>query len=100
MKRDNHYEAAFEAYLRRRRLPYVAVDEARRSLAPDGALKSLDFIVSSPGGGARGGAVLGRGGVAARPVGGGAAGFGAGGAAQGPRRGRGAAGGRVVAGRP
>ena len=48
--RDNHYEAAFEAYLRRRRLPYVAVDEARRSLLADGrSIKSLDFIVSSPG---------------------------------------------------
>jgi hypothetical protein len=34
MHRDNHYEAAFEAYLRARRLPYIAVD------------KSLDFIVS------------------------------------------------------
>ena len=29
-KRDNHYEAAFEAYLRDRRLGYVAVDESRR----------------------------------------------------------------------
>jgi hypothetical protein len=48
--RDNHYEAAFEAYLRRERLPYIAVDEARRSLVPDGSLKSLDFIVSPPGG--------------------------------------------------
>jgi hypothetical protein len=50
MKRDNHYEAAFEAYLRRERLAYIAVDEARRSLVPDGSLKSLDFIVSPPGG--------------------------------------------------
>src|SRR3990172_3501037 len=48
--RDNHYEAAFEAYLRRERLPYIAVDEARRSLVPGGSLKSLDFIVSPPGG--------------------------------------------------
>ena len=48
-KRDNHYEAAFEAYLRDRRLPYVAVDEGRRALAADGSLKSLDFIVSPPG---------------------------------------------------
>jgi hypothetical protein len=46
MKRDNHYEAAFEAYLRRERLAYIAVDEARRSLVPDGSLKSLDFVVS------------------------------------------------------
>src|SRR5688572_2898382 len=47
--RDNHYEAAFEAYLRDRRLPYVAVDEGRRALAADESLKSLDFIVSPPG---------------------------------------------------
>jgi len=48
--RDNHYEAAFEAYLRQRGVPYVAVDEARRSVLADGrSIKSLDFIVSSPG---------------------------------------------------
>jgi hypothetical protein len=49
-KRDNHYEAAFEAYLRWLAVPYVAVDETRRSLAGDPArsLKSLDFIVSPP----------------------------------------------------
>jgi len=48
--RDNHYEAAFEGYLRRRGIPYVAVDEAKRSLLGNGAsIKSLDFIVSSPG---------------------------------------------------
>ncbi len=49
--RDNHYESAFEEYLRGHRVPYVAVDEARRSLLCDGAsIKSLDFIVSAPGG--------------------------------------------------
>lgn len=47
--RDNHYEAAFEAYLRARQIPYVAVDEARRTLADGGSIKSLDFIVSPPG---------------------------------------------------
>jgi hypothetical protein len=47
--RDNHYEAAFEEFLRARRLPYVAVDEARRSVVAEGSLKSLDFIVSPPG---------------------------------------------------
>jgi len=48
--RDNHYEAAFEAYLRSRGLPYIAVDEARRSVLSDGAsIKSLDFIVSTSG---------------------------------------------------
>src|SRR4051812_28411345 len=47
--RDNHYEAAFEAYLRDRCLPYVAVDEAKRSRMGAGSLKSLDFIVSPAG---------------------------------------------------
>jgi len=46
--RDNHYEAAFEAYLRSRQVPYVAVDEAKRSLLADASIKSLDFIVSMP----------------------------------------------------
>src|SRR5688500_2314393 len=49
MNRDNHYEAAFEAFLRERRLAYIAVNETRRSLVADGTLKSLDFIVSPPG---------------------------------------------------
>jgi hypothetical protein len=45
-KRDNHYEAAFEAYLRERRIAYVAVDEQRRSRLAVGSLKNVDFIVS------------------------------------------------------
>jgi hypothetical protein len=45
-KRDNHYEAAFEAYLRWLAIPYVAVNETRRALAGDLTLKSLDFLVS------------------------------------------------------
>ena len=49
-KRHNHYEAAFEELLRAERLPYVAIDEKRRSLAPDGpSLKSADFLVSPAG---------------------------------------------------
>lgn len=49
--RDNHYEAAFEEFLRSHGVPYVAVDEARRSLLSDGrSIKSLDFIVAAPGG--------------------------------------------------
>ncbi|MBX7165824.1 MAG: HYExAFE family protein [Pirellulales bacterium] len=47
-KRSNHYEVAFEEYLRGRAAPYVAVDEQRRSLVGRESLKSLDFIVSSP----------------------------------------------------
>lgn len=45
-RRSNHYEAAFEQWLQVARLPHVVVDEQRRSLSPDGSLKSLDFIVS------------------------------------------------------
>src|SRR4051812_8105950 len=47
--RSNHYEAAFEEFLRARQIPYVAVDESRRSLLSGGSIKSLDFIVSPPG---------------------------------------------------
>ena len=46
VKRCNHYEGAFEAYLRARRIPYLAVNEARRSLWGDVSLKNLDFVVS------------------------------------------------------
>lgn len=57
MLRRHHYELAFEDHLRTRRIPYVAVDEARRSLLPDGGrldwsdgsdipkLKSFDFVL-------------------------------------------------------
>lgn len=61
-QRRHHYERAFEAFLRRRRIPYVSVDEARKALLPRGvsleapiqadsdgaalaALKSFDFVV-------------------------------------------------------
>ncbi len=50
-QRRFHYEQAFEHYLRANRLPYVAVDEARKSLIepmqtrPDGTLKSFDFVL-------------------------------------------------------
>ncbi len=49
-QRDNHYEAAFEDFLRTRRAPYVAVDEARRTLFESQhnqtrSIKNLDFIV-------------------------------------------------------
>lgn len=45
-KRHNHYEAAFEDYLRSRQIAYVAVDERRRAVEKIGSLKSVDFIVS------------------------------------------------------
>ena len=48
--RWNHYDVAFEAFLRERRNPYVSVDERRRALSEDATLKSLDFIVYSAAG--------------------------------------------------
>src|SRR5581483_6048926 len=45
MDRSNHYEAAFEAFLRDRRVGFVPVDEARRTLLGDADVKALDFIV-------------------------------------------------------
>lgn len=60
-QRRHHYESAFEGYLRSRRIPYIAVDEARKTLLPQAsqsgstdsrastvrpdALKSFDFVV-------------------------------------------------------
>lgn len=53
-QRRFHYEQAFEHYLRANRIPYVAVDEAKKSLLPATAtgdtiipikLKSFDFVV-------------------------------------------------------
>ena len=43
--RKVHYEAAFEQLLRDRGVPYVAVDEAKRALFAQSALKSFDFVV-------------------------------------------------------
>lgn len=56
-----HYERAFEAWLRRSRLPYVLVDDAERAVLPKGAraelidsqgrprrLKSFDAVVYGP----------------------------------------------------
>ncbi|MFL5243819.1 MAG: HYExAFE family protein, partial [Gemmataceae bacterium] len=45
MDRSNHYEAAFEAYLRWHRYCYVAVDETRRAVLGETRVKNLDFIV-------------------------------------------------------
>lgn len=54
MRLTHPYERAFETYLRARRIPYVAVHEARRALlpptpctSPDAAvaIKSFDFLV-------------------------------------------------------
>jgi hypothetical protein len=43
--RSVHYEAAFEAYLRDKGVPYVAVDEAKKALFNNSSLKSFDFVV-------------------------------------------------------
>lgn len=43
--RTNHYDVAFEAYLRATGRPYVAIDETRRALLDEVSLKSMDFIV-------------------------------------------------------
>jgi len=63
-QRRHHYEQAFELYLRTFRIPYVAVDEARKALLPENSafrvrqggpdgtgeshessLKSFDFVI-------------------------------------------------------
>jgi len=46
--RTIHYEAAFEGFLRHRRIPYVAVDEAKKALFANAKLKSFDFVVYPP----------------------------------------------------
>ena len=43
--RSNHYEAAFEAYIRSIRIPCVAVDEAKRALFGDEGIKNPDFLL-------------------------------------------------------
>ncbi|RUL88399.1 HYExAFE family protein [Tautonia sociabilis] len=43
--RSNHYESAFESYVRSLRVPCVAIDEARRALVGDGDVKSPDFLL-------------------------------------------------------
>ena len=48
MNRDNHYEAAFEAFLRGRGVAVVPIDEARRSYLDADEVKSPDFIVVGP----------------------------------------------------
>jgi len=45
MKRDNHYEAAFEWFLRDRGIAVVPIDETRRSYLDSEEVKSPDFIV-------------------------------------------------------
>ncbi len=44
-RRSNHYEAAFEAFVRSLRVPCVAIDEAKRALSGEYGLKSPDFLL-------------------------------------------------------
>ncbi len=48
MIRSNHYEAAFEAYLREKRVGFIAIDEAKRSILGKQNIKSADFIIVGP----------------------------------------------------
>ena len=43
--RSNHYEAAFEAYIRSLRVPCVAIDEARRAIFGENGVKNPDFLL-------------------------------------------------------
>lgn len=45
-----HYEQAFEALLVKRRIRYVALDQAQKALFAGVQLKSFDFIVHTPSG--------------------------------------------------
>jgi hypothetical protein len=48
MKRDNHYEVAFEAFLRERGVATLPIVEARRSYLDDSEVKSPDFLIIAP----------------------------------------------------
>jgi len=48
MNRDNHYEVAFEAFLRERGVATLPIIEARRSYLDDSEIKSPDFLVVGP----------------------------------------------------
>ncbi len=44
-RRHNHYEAAFEDYVRSRGWPYVPVDEKKKAIFGGCRVKSFDFLV-------------------------------------------------------
>jgi hypothetical protein len=48
--RKQHYEAAFEDYLRAKGWPFVVVDEAKKAVFAETRLKSFDFLVYSESG--------------------------------------------------
>jgi hypothetical protein len=41
----DHYERAFEAWLRSVRAPFVSVEQVRRAAGPEGPIKNFDFLV-------------------------------------------------------
>ena len=41
----DHYERAFETWLRSVRAPYVSIEQVRRSAPPEGPIKNFDFLV-------------------------------------------------------
>jgi hypothetical protein len=45
--RAGHYAQAFEAFLKKRSIPYVNVSQAKKALFADSKLKSFDFVVYS-----------------------------------------------------
>jgi hypothetical protein len=44
-RRSNHYEAAFEAFIRSIRVPCVAIDEAKRAICGEDGVKNPDFLL-------------------------------------------------------
>ncbi|HTW93980.1 MAG TPA: HYExAFE family protein [Tepidisphaeraceae bacterium] len=48
--RSHHYQAAFQAFLGSRQIPFVAVEEVRNALFADTTLKTFDFVVYNPNG--------------------------------------------------
>lgn len=48
-RRHNHYEAAFEDYVRSQGWPYVPVDEQKKAIFAGARIKSFDFLVYVPG---------------------------------------------------
>lgn len=49
MNQKNHYESAFECFLRSRKIPYFSNRQEHRNQLPNGqTLKNFDFVVSHP----------------------------------------------------
>ena len=44
-QRSNHYEAAFESFIRSIRVPCVAIDEAKRAICGEDGVKNPDFLL-------------------------------------------------------